>query len=176
MPALKQNKQNVYQQGSGCQPLTQTNETCIGKGEDACQTNTPLYIFTRAGHSFFCWDLWCTHFAWNSNTARRMRSPIGSNELPCIARTLFQPCMPTTFCWQDQMSQTKHQYDVSKCCNLIGRNINTHRNKLDARKLSVGRLLVVSLGALVLLTHMFVRESAVQKRTLILLKCKCEIL
>ena len=51
MPALKPNKQNVYQQGSGCQPSTQTNETCIGKGEDRCQTNIPLYIFTRAGHS-----------------------------------------------------------------------------------------------------------------------------
>ena len=133
MPALKPNKQNVYQQGSRCQPSTQTNKTCIGKGEDACQTNIPLYIFTRAGHSFFCWDLWCTHFAWNSNTARRMRSPIGSNELPCIARTLFQPCIQTTFCWQDQMSQTKHQYDVSKCCNLIGRNINRQTQKQPGR-------------------------------------------
>ena len=129
---------------SWCQPANQTNKTCIGKGADASQINIPLYIFTQAGHSFFCWDLWCTHFAWNSNTACRMRSPIGFNKLPCIARTLFQPCMPTTFCWQDQMSQTKHQYDVSKCCNLIGRNINTHRNietyKLDACKLRVGRL------------------------------------
>ena len=42
-------------QKSRCQPST--------------QTDNPMYTFTRAGHSFFCWVLWCTHFARNSYTA-----------------------------------------------------------------------------------------------------------
>ena len=47
MPALKPNKQNLYQKRSRWQPSTQTNKTFIGLGVDArCQTKqTTLSTF-----------------------------------------------------------------------------------------------------------------------------------
>ena len=53
MPALKPNKQNVYQQGSRCQPSTQTNKPVSAReGMHAKQTSLCTFILKQVIYFF----------------------------------------------------------------------------------------------------------------------------